>query len=145
MNFPKLQQLTEAIQPAKTVKKVATYRKEAVTNQLMKKLEKHAPDFDVTVTYGKPFDDRNEGMMQTIRVEGERANIKAFVKKTGLVMNDSSLHEGKDEAEEGMDEAPAVDKAAVLAFLKDCDPECRADVHKKLTKMVEADEAAAEK
>lgn len=35
-----------------------------------------------------------------------------------------------------------VDKAAVLKFLKDCDPKCRADVHKKLMKMVEADEAA---
>jgi len=36
-------------------------------------------------------------------------------------------------------DAPAVDKAAVLAFLKDCDPECRAAVKKKLDKMVEAD------
>ncbi len=42
-------------------------------------------------------------------------------------------------------DAPAVDKAAVLAFLKGCDAKCRADVKKKLDKMVAADEAAAAK
>lgn len=41
-------------------------------------------------------------------------------------------------------DAPVVDKAAVLKFLKGCDAACRADVHKKLMKMVAADEAAAE-
>lgn len=42
-------------------------------------------------------------------------------------------------------EAPAVDKAAVLSFLKSCDAKCRADVKKKLDKLVAADEAAAAK
>lgn len=41
-----------------------------------------------------------------------------------------------------VDAAPAMDKAACLAFLKSCDAKCRADVHKKLMKMVEADAAA---
>ena len=162
MDFPKLQALTEGIEKVKTIKKVATYRQKAVTKALMAKLEKHAPDFDVTVTYGKPFDDRNEGMMQTIRVEGTRAQIKAFVKKTGLVMNDESLHEGKKSDDEQVEvefeidaatgeagegkkstktDAPTVDKAAVLSFLKSCDAKCRADVKKKLDKMVAADEA----
>ena len=36
-----------------------------------------------------------------------------------------------------------VDKAAALAFLKGCDAKCRADVKKKLDKLVAADEAAA--
>lgn len=40
--------------------------------------------------------------------------------------------------------ADTVDKAAVLSFLKSCDAKCRADVKKKLDKMVAADEAAAE-
>lgn len=42
-----------------------------------------------------------------------------------------------------MDDAPAeksaVDKTAVLAFLKSCDAACRADVKSKLDKMVEKD------
>lgn len=39
---------------------------------------------------------------------------------------------------------PVVDKATVLSFLKSCDAKCRADVKKKLDKMVEADMAYAE-
>ncbi len=52
---------------------------------------------------------------------------------------------GEGEVEETAEEKPAVDKAAVLAFLKGCDARCRADVKKKLDKMVASDEATAEK
>ena len=52
---------------------------------------------------------------------------------------------GEGEAKPAKAKAKAVvDKAAVLSFLKGCDAKCRADVHKKLMKMVAADEAAAE-
>lgn len=38
---------------------------------------------------------------------------------------------------------PAVDKAAVLKFLKSCDPECREEICDKLQTMVAADGAGA--
>lgn len=48
-----------------------------------------------------------------------------------------------DDAPEGMKAKGevTVDKAAVMKFLKDCDAKCRAEVCKKLTKMVAADSA----
>lgn len=52
---------------------------------------------------------------------------------------------GEMEPAEEAEEKPAVDKAAVLAFLKSCDAKCRAEVCKKLQAMVEKDKAAAEK
>ena len=52
--------------------------------------------------------------------------------------------EGEVEEKAEKKEAPAVDKAAVLAFLKGCDAKCRAQVKAKLDKMVAAD-AAEEK
>ena len=53
--------------------------------------------------------------------------------------------DGEVASEEDTEEKPAVDKAAVLAFLKSCDAKCRAEVCKKLQAMVEKDKAAAEK
>ncbi len=53
--------------------------------------------------------------------------------------------DGEVAPEEDTEEKPAVDKAAVLAFLKSCDAKCRAEVCKKLQAMVEKDKAAAEK
>ena len=52
--------------------------------------------------------------------------------------------EGEAKPAKAKAEAPVVDKAAVLSFLKGCDAKCRADVKKKLDKLVAADEAAAE-
>ena len=44
--------------------------------------------------------------------------------------------------EPAANEAPAVDKAAVLSFLKGTDAKTRAAVKKQLDKLVAADEAA---
>jgi len=145
MNFPKLQALTEAA----TVHDKIVYHHPGG-----KSCEDHAdlngaecdPDKG-TVTVA------NKMSLQSTHRALERAGWKQKGMKQGkpgaVGANDKEyqLGEAKKPKAEPMDEptdAPVVDKAAVLAFLKDCDAKCRADVKKKLDKMCAADEAAKE-
>jgi hypothetical protein len=65
------------------------------------------------------------------------------VKKSKSAGDKKSAAKGMKDTPSATDEV-VVDKAAVLKFLKGCDPACRKSVNARLMKMVAADEAAAE-
>lgn len=153
MNFPKLQMLAEA----------ATVHDKIVYHHPGKKsAEDHA---DLNGAEVDPDENTITVANRTSLTNTHRALERAGWKKKQVIKgkpgavgaNDKEYQLGeakkpkKDEDEmtfgddeiEPKDEAPAVDKAAVLSFLKGCDVKCRADVKKKLDKMVAADEAKA--
>jgi len=79
-----------------------------------------------------------------LQVLAEGKKKKPVEDEIDFGMEDGEGSVGDDEgAPKGMKAKgePAIDKAAVLKFLKGCDPACRADVCKKLTKMCAADDA----